>query len=346
MPTDPLADAPRLLIEAKLQPVQGTRFQPTGFPDLGAATYTLHDKEKGSTAMLLVESAQSMANRLETACLDDAGQAPHSALAGMPYVEAKLPDGTLTNSLLEAHRVNSPYLVNGPEFAELEKAIGFEKNKPFDRQKLARALFKFDPCSLVHGIFLEKVGGVVRLPRALSGFIEARNVTVAESGGAKIDRVQPESTGKNALYGKAEDGYGNVIFPRSDYCGEITAYFNLDLALIRGFGLPTEAQDFLVTLALFKVRRFLEIGLRLRTACDLDLKDLTVTRPSGYVLPELPALTARLGELIAANKANFRAEPVLRVNFDAKLAKARKDKGDKAKKVDEDTQPEGESADA
>lgn len=28
----------RLLIEAELVPVQGSRFQPTGFPDLGAAT--------------------------------------------------------------------------------------------------------------------------------------------------------------------------------------------------------------------------------------------------------------------------------------------------------------------
>ena len=30
---------PRLLMEARLQPAQGTRFQPTGFPDLGAAVY-------------------------------------------------------------------------------------------------------------------------------------------------------------------------------------------------------------------------------------------------------------------------------------------------------------------
>jgi len=340
MPNDPLADAPRLLIEAKLQPVQGSRFQPTGFPDLGAATYTLHN----NTAMLLVESAQSMANRLEAACLDDAGLAPHAALAGMPYVEAKLPDGTVTNSLLEAHRVNSPYLVNAPEFAELEKAIGFEKNKPFDRQKLARALFKYDPCSLIHGIFLEKVGGVVRLPRALSSFIEARNVTAAESGGVKFDRVQPETTGKVTPYGKAEDGFGNVPYHRSDYCGEITAYFNLDLALIRGFGLPPEAQEFLVTLSLFKMRRFLETGLRLRTACDLDLKELTVTRPSGYVLPELPALTTRLGELVAANKTHFRAEPVLKVNFDTKVAKARKDKGEKEKKADAVQPLEGDAA--
>ena len=63
---DALATAPRLLMEAHLQPLQGTRFQPTGFPNLGAATYDGPSGER----MLLVESAQSMANRLETVCWD------------------------------------------------------------------------------------------------------------------------------------------------------------------------------------------------------------------------------------------------------------------------------------
>lgn len=53
----------RLLFSVPLRPVQGDRFQPTGFPALGAATYQTKDGTK-----LLVESAQSMANRLETTC--------------------------------------------------------------------------------------------------------------------------------------------------------------------------------------------------------------------------------------------------------------------------------------
>ena len=66
MNLEPLKTAPRLLLKATLQPLQGTRFQPTGFPDLGAATYDGPDGKK----MLLVESAQSMANRLEAVCWD------------------------------------------------------------------------------------------------------------------------------------------------------------------------------------------------------------------------------------------------------------------------------------
>ena len=50
-----LQHAPRLLMEAKLKPLQGHRFQSTGFADLGPARYTLHD----GTEMLLVESVQS-----------------------------------------------------------------------------------------------------------------------------------------------------------------------------------------------------------------------------------------------------------------------------------------------
>ena len=70
MPLDlaPLDAAPRLLIEAELAPLQGTRFQPTGFPNLGAATY----KAPNGVDMLLVESAQSVANRLEAVCWDEA----------------------------------------------------------------------------------------------------------------------------------------------------------------------------------------------------------------------------------------------------------------------------------
>src|SRR5690606_8319439 len=56
----PLKNARRLLFSVRLKPVQGTRFQPTGFPDLGAAVY-----QAGGTTYLLVESPQSMARSEE-----------------------------------------------------------------------------------------------------------------------------------------------------------------------------------------------------------------------------------------------------------------------------------------
>src|SRR5271165_5011670 len=114
MPLDftALKDAPRLLIEAKLKPMQGRRFQPTGFPNLGAATY----QGPGGVDMLLVESAQSMANRLEAVCWDEVNDDWVAPLKGLPVVKVVDKDGkALTNSVLEAHRINSPYILEGKD---------------------------------------------------------------------------------------------------------------------------------------------------------------------------------------------------------------------------------------
>src|ERR687889_126773 len=87
-----LAGQPRLLIEAELKPVQGDRFQPTGFPDLGAALYLRPD----GTEMLLIESAQSMANRLESVCWDDAVDKIAAPLAGLPHIVVNFDNGQQT----------------------------------------------------------------------------------------------------------------------------------------------------------------------------------------------------------------------------------------------------------
>lgn len=331
-----LLQHPRLLVEAHLQPLAGTRFQPTGFPDLGAATYTAAD----GTPMLLVESAQSMANRLEAVCWDEARKAPVAELAGLPYVQANLPDGQMTSSLLEAHRLNSPYIVNSDGFAAIRDAIGFKAAAPFDRQKLAQALLRYDPNSLLHGIFLEKVGGVVRLPRALTAFIEARRVSVVASGGVKIDRVQPSSNEKDPAtgerippaYGKADEGYGNVPFQRDEYAGEIVAYFNLDLGLLANLQIPAEAREYLAALALFKIQRFLDTGLRLRTACDLELKPggLRIRRPeSGFEWPSLESISGVLKTLASRCAGSFASPPVTVVTYEKGKSGRGKGKGSK-----------------
>lgn len=306
---------PRLLLEVPLKPLQGSRFQPTGFPDLGAATY-----EHNRVSMLLVESAQSMANRLEAVCWDEAAEELVAPLTGIPYVKSVLPDGTTTSSILEAHRINSPYIVKSKEFAAIQADIGFEANKPFNRKKLVHALLKYDPCSLLHGVFLEKIGGVVRLPRVISSFIEAAEVNVVANGGVKVDRIQPSSSGDSTAYGKAKDGYGNVPYHRDEYVAdEITAFFNLDLAQLRGYGLPKEAEKLLIVLSLYKIQKVLRDGLRLRTACDLEpIGELVIKRPAGFLMPTLADLEKELPSLIKAASANF-AEPVV---TEVKYAKA------------------------
>ncbi|MEM6366636.1 MAG: type I-U CRISPR-associated protein Cas7, partial [Planctomycetota bacterium] len=186
----------------------------------------------------------------------------------------------------------------------------FEKDKPFDRRKLARALFRFDPNSLLHGTFLEKVGGVVRLPRMMSAFIEARQVQAVDSGGVKFDRVQPAS-GENTQYGKASDGYGNVPYHRTEFAAaEITAYFSVDLAQMRAYGLGDDANELLQALAFFKIQSLLHYGLRLRTACDLESIEIEIARPSEFELPSLAQLQNQMPELIAACSGQF-ADPAV-----------------------------------
>src|SRR5699024_6503889 len=103
-----LANAPRLLLKARLKPLQGTRFQPTGFPEIGAAQYDGPD----GTPMLLVESAQSMANRMEAVCWDKVADDWVAPLKGLSVIKVNDKDGKpLTNSVLEAHRINSPYIL-------------------------------------------------------------------------------------------------------------------------------------------------------------------------------------------------------------------------------------------
>ncbi|MGO9455299.1 MAG: type I-U CRISPR-associated RAMP protein Csb1/Cas7u [Candidatus Binataceae bacterium] len=320
---DKLKDVPRLLMEAKLKPLQGHRFQPTGFADLGPARYTLPD----GTEMLLVESAQSVANRMELACWDDAMQGLLPKLSGLPYI--KIIDqngGHLSNSLLEAHRINSEYVMKEsrrviaaegqPEVAqksfneEFAVEIGYEKDGRVDWKKFHLGLLKYDPNSLIHGCFLEEIGGRLRATRILSGFIEASGIAGAESGGVKNNIVQPELKG----------GEGNVPFHRTEFTArEIKSYFNLDLALVRGYGLPEEAHRLLIALSLFKVKRFLSTGLRLRTACDLEMEDeLTVRRPDGFEIPGEDELLNECERLIRACKSYFADPAVTEVEWKQK----------------------------
>ena len=174
---------------------------------------------------------------------------------------------------------------------------------------------------MIHGVFLEKLDGRARLQRCLSGFIEAHDVHPVDSGGVKNDRIaqNPRGLGFNQGEG-ARLGYGNVPFHRTEYTAEsITAYFNLDLAQIRAYGLGENAERFLVTLALWKVRKFLDTGLRLRTACDLDMAgELEVNKPlNGFIVPPTLELEANLPALIQSCAADglFVAPPVTELTF-------------------------------
>jgi CRISPR-associated protein Csb1 len=304
----PLNSQTRILLEVPLRPVQGRRFQPTGFPDLGAATY-----QAGGTACLLVESAQSMANRLEMTTWDEGKEDLLDCLQGLSYIRVLDDKGNyLTSSIVESHRINSPYILEGADksfFNQLREDFSVMESGPIDRAKLAQTLFKYDINSLLHGVFLAKkelAGGRLRISRVISSFIEAEMVQVAASGGVKNDRVNPQGdTGK---------GFGNVPFQREEYTAEkITAFFSVDLQQIRAYGLGAEVERLLTVLALFKIRRLLDGNLRLRTACDLEVANegaIMANRPKGFALPEVAALESELRTCIGKIKSQMETTTV------------------------------------
>ncbi len=287
----------RILLEVPLKPVQGQRFQPTGFPDLGPATY-----QAGNKACLLVESAQSMANRLEAMIWDDASNRPVAEAAGVSYIEIRDKEGEfLSSSITESHRINSPYILEGKDksfFNRLREELAVMETGPIDRSKLSLTLLKYDVNSLLHGVFLAKkelAGGRLRVARAISSFIEAEMVQVAASGGVKNDHVDPS--------GDTAKGFGNVPFHREEFTAEqINAFFSVDLQQIRAYGLGHDATHLLIVLALYKIRKLLDGNLRLRTACDLEVirpDSIETRRPSGFKLPSLKDLSEGLKSSIA-----------------------------------------------
>jgi CRISPR-associated protein Csb1 len=307
----------RLFVEAvlKVEGFGGGRFQPTNFPDLGPALYRGADGKQ----WLLVESPQSMANRMEKVCWLDGGDSTdrvgryNDDCRGIPFVLAVDSDNRpLTASPLEAHRLASPYISDSPvqnEGADKGKSLldvlktrfELKENRIVPWKKVAAALVKIDPGCLLHGIWFNDsalAGGKVRLTRVLSGYIEASEPAPANYGFQKRDDVL-WATDKEAGQ-SASEGFGSVIGPKQHFTSRtVKACFQIDLDRLRNYGLPSEDVRALAAWAIYKVRRVLVDGQAgvggLRTECKfacesvsssyLDAK--TGKEVKGFALPEL-----------------------------------------------------------
>ncbi|MBX6391154.1 MAG: type I-U CRISPR-associated protein Cas7 [Frankia sp.] len=301
----------RQVFDIPLVPVAGARFQPTGFPDIGAALFKRPRRDGDKVHFvdaLLVESAQSMANRLEGVGWDTGRQQPVDALAGLPYVRVVADDGRyLTSSRTEAHRLASAFVkdssLNGTKMTDvIRERLGLRDDTPIASRDIAAAVFALDPLCLLHGVFFAESAkvwpGQPRIPRAVTGFIEAVDVHPAHSGGVKKDLVR-HSLDDNS--GGTREGYGTIPFHRTEWAAaQITASFVIDLAQLASYGLPAPATELLTTLARWEIRTLLDRGLRLRTACDLAVEDgVTVQDRTGTALPGADELAEKLADRIA-----------------------------------------------
>lgn len=317
----------RLGYDVSLAPVLGSTFQPTGFPDVGAATFTRFDGDEQVDA-LLVESVQSMANRLEATAWDTAADTPVAEVAGLPYVRV-VRAGTgefLTSSRLEAHRLASPFvhtatLDGRPMFDVIRDRLGLAKDTPLHRASMARAVAALDPFCLLHGVFFAQKEwyGQPRFERAVSGVIEAYHVRRAVSGGRKSDRVRHQ-LGEDG--GGTAEGYGSVPFHRTEWTARtIRASFVVDVELLRSYGLPQPVAALLEALAMWEIRSMLDGALRLRTACDLEIVGTVDSRWGGTGLPGRDELSARLAELTPRCRDVFGDGEPLTVQWSGRAAK-------------------------
>jgi CRISPR-associated protein Csb1 len=282
-----------------LAPVLGSRFQPTGFPDLGPATFQKPTKN-GWVESLHVESPQSMANRLELTTWDTARDQQRDELSGLPYLRVVGADGGfLTSSRLEAHRLASAYIMDGSLAGQtgreaLPGLLGIAKDHAINHRNLARAIFRMDPVSLIHGVFFAQKAWPwqPKIARAVTCFIDAEDIRDAVSGGVKTDSVNPRVEGESK--GTAE-GYGMVPHQRLEFTARsITAYLSVDHDQIRSYGLGDAGEELLEALVAFELANLFRGGpLRLRTACDLQVAEGGESQLGDIPSPEAAAARAR-----------------------------------------------------
>lgn len=310
-PTDVLNGESPLILTATLEPIVGDRFQPTGFPEIGHVFYKAPRKDGVTENVCIVDSAASMANHLESVCQ----HGPHDLdlideLDGMPYIrcvtnttEGKDPTKdreVVVTSLTEGHRIASSYFLQGilldkegkkastkskeskNELLTLERDLiakfgivlagSAKAHPPADKWwGVFRAIFEVDPNSLVHGVLFPQ--WQIKIPRALTAHLEAFGAGRVDRSGVKFDRLGMTTSGQ-------------PIFAIDDATAEsIRATFVLDVSLIQSFGrkkgegqlgLSDKQQEFLVTLALWKIQKLLESPFRFRSGCHLRCTTLKI----------------------------------------------------------------------
>ncbi|GAB4243123.1 MAG: hypothetical protein Kow00109_18910 [Acidobacteriota bacterium] len=303
-----------LVLTATLKPVGDLdRFQPAGFPEVGHVIYKAPRVKDGSLweeHVCIVDSAASMANHLEFVCM----RGPHDyelvdELAGMPYVRCvtgeleggKLPPEkreVVVTSLTEGHRIASTYFFGNrprntmkwdgkggqrlrPDGTVSAESFGDELAKEFgialDGSKKAHpradkwwnvfsTIFRYDPNALVHGVLFPQ--WQIKIPRVLTAHLEAFGAGRVDRSGVKFDRLGKTTSGQ-------------PIFAVDDATArEIRATFILDLALVRSFGrengkgLNDKQKEFVVALALWKIKRLVERPFRFRSGCHLECVSL------------------------------------------------------------------------
>lgn len=303
----------RVIISASLKLENGHFLQPTGFPDIGPCMYT--DGE--GQARCLIESEQSMANRLEAVCMKSPGVWV-DVLDFLPVIEVR-DSGSgdlLATNLTEPHRLASSYILEGT--VQEKKVVDLFRGRigltddgsswALDKRgNLEKLVFALDPAALLHGFqFIQWKFVGLRQTRIISSRLECvlSKEPEVHYGMVKFDAIEPAGQGEKSNKGQSIAAKSRVVPARKG----IEATFDIDLLALKSLDLDGIQKKFLLALALWKIGAFLSNkpafdvrsrqtgpALRLRADCYLSLDGTTVKwseTPNGLTLADLtPDLT-------------------------------------------------------
>ncbi len=248
---DDLLKYDRVLLEATLEVANGGFLQPTGFPDIGPCLYV----DGQGARRCLVESEQSMANRLEAVCMEAPGVWREPLRGKLPLIRVKdaKTDRLLATNITEAHRVASSYVLEGvlqkdakakkaaKETADAKDTLGTRIAKklsigdgpwPLDgRENLSRLVFALDPAAILHGFqFMQWETVGLRQARIIHARLEATVPDEPEVhyGLVKVDGIEPGSSAAKKSNKGQSIGHKMRLVPK-----QITATFELDVLALR-----------------------------------------------------------------------------------------------------------------
>jgi len=307
----------RVIITAKLTISAGAFLQPTGFPDIGPCIYTDSDGNR----RCLMESEQSMANRLEAVCMKSPGHWVDD-LRQLPVIEVRDANNCLlATNLTEPHRIASSYVLEGKLNGSDVKSIlagklglgeGGASWALDGRESLEKLVFALDPAALLHGFqFVQWKFVGLRQTRLLSARLECLLAEEPEVhyGMVKFDLIEPSSQGEGTNKGQSIAAKSRVV-PAKD---GIKASFDIDLIGLKNLAVSTPQKRFLLALALWKIGALLSNrasfdarsrqtgpSLRLRADCYLSCGDTVEWSGS-----ETPVKVSDLLEALSGQEIDF-----------------------------------------
>ncbi len=178
-------------------------------------------------------------------------------------------------------------------------------------RKLAAVCFKYDP-ELARA---RRVPGEDCGPIASSaGAVRVHRGEWCRPGRQRRRQVRPCLPKPKVAGVDAKGGYGNVPFHRTEFTAQVHhRVFQPRPRPDSGYGLGEDAK-LLVALSLWKVRRFLDSNMRLRSACELEMWTGKCrsgqTAAKGFTLDSAADLAKEVAELIEKCKPLF-AEPAV-----------------------------------